>query len=504
MKKDVKGKKGNSHIFDLQVAKELILFVGEYRDNQDSAMKCLEIAKRLKDVYLSAFNSRFQSPNADLPVAEELTLLQEQTTLEFLEFIKNNGSTCASAESSSQTPKASKEQSNIKAEGNVELVCFYCSATNVEQTEDSFFIHPYVPVNYERSPLLMCVHCLENWKAFREEASKVNELILPGENNEEICCLCSDCPKKLTLCGSCQRSFCLNCVKKVLTPTEYKTMISEKGRENDWKCMCCSNQTSVHPPLGRDAWRLWNSSPDKTAVASSSSSLTGKKSPSKQSKNSKNNIPTPQKANSVVESVFPSVASSGRKRKAISQSSETSVKDEPNNSSSKQKKRRKNEDEELEEKDEDSSTKQKDYANKSKNEKPDQSVACFYFQDYCLDLNQSYRSIIQSLNSHSTSSEEELTEDVCFLCKDGGNLVGCDYCSPSAASSQSIEPNQRCSKVYHQDCLGFKIPRGVNYWCCPKHFCSSCGGKELQFMCLFCPISLCKECPSKLPQKVSY
>jgi hypothetical protein len=503
MKKDGKGKKGNSHIFDLQVAKELIIFVGEHRDNQDSAMKSLEIAKRLKDVYLSAFNSRFQSPNTDLPVADELSPLQEQTTLEFLELIKNNGSS-ASAESSSQTWKTSQEQSNVKAEGNVELVCFYCSATNVEQTEDSFFIHPYVPVNYERSPLLMCVHCLENWKVFREEASQVNELILPGENNEEICCLCSDCPKKLTLCCSCQRSFCLNCLKKVLTPAEYKTMIAEKGKENDWKCMCCSNQTSVHPPLGRDAWRLWNSPPDKSTVASSSS--TGKKSPTKQSKNSKNNIPTPQKASSVVESSSPSVASAARKRKAGSQSSETPVKDESTNSvnsSSKQKKRRKNEDEESEEKDVENSNKQKDSTNKNKNEKLDQSEACFYFQDYCLDLNQSYKTIIQSLNNHSSTSEEELTEDVCFLCKDGGNLVGCDYCSPSAASSESIEPNQRCSKVYHQDCLGFKIPRGVSYWCCPKHFCSSCGGKELQFMCLFCPISLCKECPSKLPQKVS-
>ena len=42
--------------------------------------------------------------------------------------------------------------------------------------------------------------------------------LFDDELNEEICSMCSDCPEAdLILCGSCPRSYCVNCLTKVLS-----------------------------------------------------------------------------------------------------------------------------------------------------------------------------------------------------------------------------------------------------------------------------------------------
>uniref|UniRef100_A0A8C0WLQ8 Histone-lysine N-methyltransferase NSD2 n=1 Tax=Castor canadensis TaxID=51338 RepID=A0A8C0WLQ8_CASCN len=69
------------------------------------------------------------------------------------------------------------------------------------------------------------------------------------------------------------------------------------------------------------------------------------------------------------------------------------------------------------------------------------------------------------------------SEDECFRCGDGGQLVLCD--------------RKSCTKAYHLSCLGLgKRPFGK--WECPWHHCDVCGKPSTSF-CHLCPNSLCKE-----------
>ncbi|MBZ3890383.1 Histone-lysine N-methyltransferase NSD2 [Sciurus carolinensis] len=69
------------------------------------------------------------------------------------------------------------------------------------------------------------------------------------------------------------------------------------------------------------------------------------------------------------------------------------------------------------------------------------------------------------------------SEDECFRCGDGGQLVLCD--------------RKLCTKAYHLGCLGLgKRPFGK--WECPWHHCDVCGKPSASF-CHLCPNSFCKE-----------
>lgn len=73
------------------------------------------------------------------------------------------------------------------------------------------------------------------------------------------------------------------------------------------------------------------------------------------------------------------------------------------------------------------------------------------------------------------------SEDACFLCKDGGELLECDYQAPNCA---------RCPKVFHEACLGFKVE--TERWNCPRHYCGACGKYAFQ-MCTLCPMAYCRD-----------
>ncbi|KAM9330334.1 histone-lysine N-methyltransferase NSD2 [Gastrophryne carolinensis] len=68
------------------------------------------------------------------------------------------------------------------------------------------------------------------------------------------------------------------------------------------------------------------------------------------------------------------------------------------------------------------------------------------------------------------------SEDYCFRCNDGGELILCD--------------RKICTKTYHLSCLDLdKRPFGK--WECPWHHCDVCGKASVTFCCL-CPNSFCK------------
>ena len=127
------------------------------------------------------------------------------------------------------------------------------------------------------------------------------------------------------------------------------------------------------------------------------------------------------------------------------------------------------------------------------------------------------------------------TEDTCFCCKDGGELIECDWnrhrpgaCCPKVYHAGASPPRQfekprleavviesvflapylpialplfnfcLCclSRFSPLECLGFEVPDNTE-WLCPRHFCRECGYQRPRYTCKYCPMSFCQQ---HLPQ----
>ena len=84
---------------------------------------------------------------------------------------------------------------------------------------------------------------------------------------------------------------------------------------------------------------------------------------------------------------------------------------------------------------------------------------------------------------------KKTVEAVCFWCKDGGSVITCD-CTPNFISGR--DKKLRCPKVYHEVCLGFKVPETLKVWNCPRHFCKICADYA-KYLCISCPSSFCRK-----------
>jgi hypothetical protein len=92
--------------------------------------------------------------------------------------------------------------------------CIFC-LTEKRNSNADYYIHPYVPLSYAGDALAMCDACLGEWQHHRKSATERCELILEGEENEEICAVCSDTHIEIIMCSSCVRSFCNSCLRQV-------------------------------------------------------------------------------------------------------------------------------------------------------------------------------------------------------------------------------------------------------------------------------------------------
>ncbi|XWS40421.1 hypothetical protein CRYUN_Cryun18bG0139600 [Craigia yunnanensis] len=77
--------------------------------------------------------------------------------------------------------------------------------------------------------------------------------------------------------------------------------------------------------------------------------------------------------------------------------------------------------------------------------------------------------------------KEEIAEDYCFFCKDGGLLRVCDY--------------KNCLKSFHPQCVGRdnSLLETEERWFCGWHFCFICS-KPAKFHCFCCPSAVCGSC----------
>ncbi|KAE9594438.1 putative chromatin regulator PHD family [Lupinus albus] len=77
--------------------------------------------------------------------------------------------------------------------------------------------------------------------------------------------------------------------------------------------------------------------------------------------------------------------------------------------------------------------------------------------------------------------KEEIAEDCCFFCKDGGLMRICDY--------------DDCLKACHPKCEGQEdsFLEREDYWCCGSHYCSVCRKSSL-YKCYCCPKAFCRSC----------
>ncbi|PPD69262.1 hypothetical protein GOBAR_DD33861 [Gossypium barbadense] len=106
----------------------------------------------------------------------------------------------------------------------------------------------------------------------------------------------------------------------------------------------------------------------------------------------------------------------------------------------------------------------------------------------------------------NTRKKEEIAEDYCFFCKDGGLLRVCDYNPGPLLGGLGVNNRDNkvqgdklspwnCLKSFHPQCVGRddSLLETDERWFCGWHFCFICS-KPAKFHCFCCPSAVCGRC----------
>mmetsp|Transcript_23716 Transcript_23716/g.40363 ORF Transcript_23716/g.40363 Transcript_23716/m.40363 type:complete len:774 (+) Transcript_23716:195-2516(+) len=390
------------------------------------------------------------------------------------------------------------------------LTCVYCDKPGSLELSQ-LQVHPYVPVTMDRKVLYFCEDCHDNWLKFRHDASRLKLLVLAGEYNEEVCAVCSDSPAELVLCSSCPRSYCYPCLLKLLTPKQSAEMATNEY----WKCLCCVHSKkdfgrftkalnltissqNCPLPLAKDAKCALQraTKPAVTATSAPAPAVNakkeGKSQPQSNSKRQryieeenpaeeppvelgangmpKRNRPSRKKLESEYQNMTKNKYNPPLKKQKIVEVKKECVEESP------------------------SPYRATIHRSPQKIEEGLPPISSdldevYYFSQYV--------NMRRNNQSHLCPEEEEDyisdSEDFCFLCKDGGDVIECDHGRQSVGYSSECDGNS-CKKVYHSYCLGYEIPDDQEAWLCARHFCVKCGTGDVMYRCQYCPLACCKKC----------
>ena len=111
------------------------------------------------------------------------------------------------------------------------LWCVFCDIKKVDHLNRKldFISHPFVTKTFSGNEIYLCIPCVTNWSDYRCRMESENGLILPGEQNEELCAICSDTPDELVLCSTCVRSYCNPCLKRSCNSDDLAFLDSDAG-----------------------------------------------------------------------------------------------------------------------------------------------------------------------------------------------------------------------------------------------------------------------------------
>ena len=114
--------------------------------------------------------------------------------------------------------------------------------------------------------------------------------------------------------------------------------------------------------------------------------------------------------------------------------------------------------------------------------------AAWLFNDYVQKL-----SVIEA-----EAESEDAWEDYCFLCKDGGDLICCEWGWDDDQGIPVGSGGSKCRKAYHLKCVQLAANDESDLpstWHCPRHACNlaGCGQTNVSFSCPTCPRTYCAQ-----------
>jgi hypothetical protein len=342
-------------------------------------------------------------------------------------------------------------------------------------------LHPCVPVDMSGAPLFVCETCHELIISRRAHAAERRKCPDAEDGYEDICAVCGTAPhaaqrypekpEALFVCSArcCPRSYCATCLDILLDSRQRALMHAEP----EWLCPPCATvskpfltSSGVIGPRKPASFFESRTKEAMMSEGSASTSISARKSTGKPS--GRRSSATPAQPSD--KSSLPSPAS----KPALLGSPTAAGSAKPPSKPIIRVIRRN----------------QGTVAASSSEAMDPEAQAKGVLRIFC-----NYAGLVRQREEKPSVHLAEGTEDECFFCLDGGDLVLCDCEVPDSGTKN--KGVTCCSKCYHRECLaahGYVAPKDLD-WFCPRHFCMTCAEEGSQciaaIVCRYCPKALC-------------